>query len=126
MRHFGRLGHAVEGSSPDWMLPLLLVAGLALVALVVWLLTRAHKDSSLTAQATSLTREELECQIMAMLAQAGRPLKQAEIADNLALPREEIARVISDLERDGSVTRKWDLFGYGFTVSRSSGPEVPS
>jgi uncharacterized membrane protein len=108
------------------MLPLLLVAGLALVALVVWLLTRAHKDSSLTAQATSLTREELECQIMAMLAQAGRPLKQAEIADNLALPREEIARVISDLERDGSVTRKWDLFGYGFTVSRSSGPEVPS
>ena len=106
MRHFGRFGHAVEGSSPDWMLPLLLVVALALVALVVWLLTRAHRDSSLTAQATPLTREELECQIMAMLAQAGRPLKQAEIADNLALPKEEIARVISDLERDGSVSRR--------------------
>jgi uncharacterized membrane protein len=126
MRHFGRFNHAVEGSSPDWMLPLLLVAGLALVAVVVWLLTRAHRNGSLTAQATPLTREELECQIMAMLAQAGRPLKQAEIADNLALPREEIARVISDLERDGGVVRRWDLAGYTFTVSQVTGPEAPS
>jgi uncharacterized membrane protein len=126
MRHFGRFGHAIQGSDPDWILPLLLVVGLALVALVVWLLTRAHRNSSVTAPATPLTREELECQVMAMLAQAGRPLKQAEIADNLALPREEIARIISDLERDGSVTRKWDLVGYAFTVSRSSGPEVSS
>jgi uncharacterized membrane protein len=126
MRHFGRFGHAVQGSDPDWILPLLLVVGLALVALVIWLLTRAHRNTSVTAQATPLTREELECQIMAMLAQAGRPLKQAEIADNLALPREEIARVISDLERDGGVVRKWDLVGYTFTVSRISEPEVPS
>jgi len=126
MRHFGRFGHALEGSSPDWMLPLLLVLGLALVAIVIWLLTRAHREDSVAAQMTPLTREELECQIMAMLAQAGRPLRQAEIAEHLAQPREEIARVISDLERDGSVTRRWDLVGYAFTVSRSSGPEVPS
>jgi uncharacterized membrane protein len=108
------------------MLPLLLVIGLALVAIVIWLLTRAHREDSVIAQMTPLTREELECQIMAMLAQAGRPLKQAEIAEHLAQPRGEIARVISDLERDGSVTRKWDLVGYAFTVSQSSGPEVPS
>jgi sensor domain CHASE-containing protein len=69
------------------MLPLLLVIGLALVAIVIWLLTRAHREDSVIAQMTPLTREELECQIMAMLAQAGRPLKQAEIAEHLAQPR---------------------------------------
>ncbi len=126
MRHFGRFNHAVETSSPDWMLPLLLVVGLALVVIVIWLLTRAHMDSSVSTQSIHLTREELECQIMAMLAQAGRPLKQAEIAKNLGQPKEEIARVVSDLERDGSVTRKWDLVGYTFTVSRGSAPEEPS
>jgi uncharacterized membrane protein len=108
------------------MLPLLLVVGLALVAIVIWLLTRAHREDSVTAPMTPLTREELECQIMAMLAQAGRPLRQAEIADNLALPREEIAHIISDLEREGGVVRRWDLVGYTFTVSQISEPEAPS
>jgi uncharacterized membrane protein len=126
MRHFGRFGHAVQGNSPGWILPLLLVVGLALVALIVWLLVRAHRSNSVTTQATPLTHEELECQIMAMLAQAGRPLKQAEIAENLALPREEIARVISSLEREGGVVRRWELAGYTFTVSQTSGPEAPS
>ena len=126
MRHFGRFGHAVQGSNSDWILPLFLIAGLALVALIVWLLARAHRNNSITTQATPLTREELECQIMAMLAQAGRPLKQAEIAENLPLPREEIARVVSDLERDGGVVRRWDLVGCTFTVSQISGPEAPS
>jgi len=63
---------------------------------------------------------------MTMLAQAGRPLKQAEIADNLALPREEIARVISDLEREGGVVRRWELTDYTFTVSQIAGREAPS
>jgi len=114
MHHGGHVAHSLL--SLGWLLPVLVLAGIAAVAALLWALRRRGPTEALSSSGQPDVEQNPEGQILAMLHQAGGSLRQTDIAANLGLPADRVAASLRELEERGSLRRQWETDHYTFTV----------
>jgi len=114
LHHGGRI--VTESAGTGWLLPVAILAGIALLAVLVWVLSRQSAAEGGSRSAPGAVEGNLDGQVMAMLHQSGEPLSQLRIAANLDLPVQRVAGVLKDLEDQGQITRRWEAEEYTYSV----------
>ena len=120
------MGHGIVGAWPVGSASLLFLClaalGLLLAALV---LSSSRRREPAQEEAEGAVYDNMDGQISSMLLQAGGPLTQDAIRDNLGVPVAAVARTLEAMEKRGDVRRHWLPREYTYVVHRavaSSGP----
>ncbi|MFO8079705.1 MAG: winged helix-turn-helix transcriptional regulator [Armatimonadota bacterium] len=93
-----------------------LIALATLIGLLIWLVARGKERPGQQCSAEREVEENLEGEILAMLHQAGGSLLQTEIAANLNVSTERVARALRDMVDSGRVHRTWEAGRYTYRV----------
>jgi uncharacterized membrane protein len=102
-----RNGHHSSLTAHPWMVGIIVVALIALVAVIMWLVHRrtVASDGLMVVERKTLGFPERE--ILSMLRQHGAAMRQNEIVDALPGDLEDVAEVVKNMETKGLIHRQW-------------------
>lgn len=113
MHHAMSATDGVSMGVSGWFTGLLVALVLAALVCLLWLLGRDRERRGRDAKKAC---EDADCQVLAMLHQAGGTMSQTAIREALDLPVDVVGSVLAELERDAKIERTWVGSEYTFGV----------
>ncbi|HEX3047088.1 MAG TPA: hypothetical protein VHY08_20210 [Bacillota bacterium] len=116
----GGYWHGFRGGGIFTVWPLLIFGVLLLAIILVVVLVSQHRNRINLTELTDTQRatmENIEAQVMALLAQYGGAMTQIEIRNHLNLPNDLVAKQLLEMEQAGYIKREWVQNDYTFRVN---------
>jgi uncharacterized membrane protein len=100
---------------------IIIIGAIVTVAIGIYFTTQRKKEKEASGLSPSQkeTLDSFDSPVLSMLTQHGGCLTQQEIRNHLGLPVELVAQKLLDLEKEGSIQRKWLTDDYTFCVQKS-------
>lgn len=120
--HSQGFDHGFFLSSAVWTWILLLFAVIVVVLIIrAIIISRKEKEDFKELDSRQLqTLDDFEAQVMALLAQTGKPMRQTEIGKRLGLPVPVVAKRLNEMEEHGDIRRKWATDEYTYWIEKET------
>lgn len=120
--HSRGFDHGLFLSSTVWTWILLFFAVIVVVLIIrAIMISRKEKEDLKELDSRQLqTLEVFETQIMALLAQTGKPMRQTEIGKKLGLPVPVVAKRLKEMEEHGDIRREWATDDYTYWIEKET------
>lgn len=106
---------------PSGVWALLLIAAAIGIAIVIYVLAcRKYRKTSKLSPSQEETLECFDAQVLSMLSQHGDCMTQQEIRNQLNLPLDIVGEKLLEMEKEGTISRKWLTDDYTFCVQKRS------
>lgn len=105
------------GGLPLFWIPVFVIAALSII--LFFCLRRIKPKIAGLSESQQATLENLEAQILSLLAQHGGGMTQIQIRNCLDLPGDVVAEKLLEMEREGMINRRWLTTDYTYQVSKT-------
>lgn len=114
MRHpYWRAGYVHEYGN-YFLIAILTIAAIALILFII----KSFKEKNEKKDLNENQKENFEGLVCSMISQNGEGLKQYEISSNIGLPLNIVSEKLNDMQKDGTIERKWNNDDYTYIVKK--------
>lgn len=117
MRHpYWRAGYVHEYGN-YFLIAILTIAAIALILFIIKSFKEKNEKKDLN-ESQKENLENFEGLVCSMISQNGEGLKQYEISSNIGLPLNIVSEKLNDMQKDGTIERKWNNDDYTYIVKK--------